>query len=323
VTPPVAQPTPTPTPVEGITSTQVNVRADPSTASAILGTIPANSTVEITGQDPGQSWWQINYPSGQGADGKGWVTAQYVTTTSRPDVPILGGNQEDPQHWNVAIVQQQINVRSGPGTDFNSLGTLNPQEVVELLGKDANGVWLQINFRPGAGPEGKGWISAAFVQAPGVDLNGLPIITETGSIVGTETPTGIPFTPTPTVIPAWNDQDSSSNPSARIIFEPTGTQTFIYNGDLSAPEGDAEDWIIFRTYDPFVFVNLACQGSNSVELNLLENAHPVDTYIRCNDPIRQITVTPDVEVVIHLRAIPSTGNLQYTNYILKIQTRPS
>ena len=223
------------------------------------------------------------------------------------------------RHGNVAIVQQQINVRSGPGTDFNSLGTLNPQDVVALVAKDADGIWLQIDF-PAAGPEGKGWVSAAFVQAQGVES--LPIITETGLIVGTETPTGVPLTPTATVIPAWNDQDSSSSPVARVLFEPTGTQTLIYNGDLSSPEGDAEDWITFRTYDPFVFISLACYGSNSVELKLLENGSPVAPYIKCNDPIHQVRVTPDAEVVIHLRARPSTGNLQYTNYILTLQTRP-
>jgi uncharacterized protein YraI len=319
VTPLAAQLTPTPAPVEGITSAQVNVRAQPSTAGDILGVIPANTKVEITGKDPGESWWEINYA--QGVNGKGWVTAQYVSTTSRPDLPMIGGNKEDATHGNVAIVQQQINVRSGPGTDFSSLGTLNPQDVVGLLGKDANGVWLQIDFPAGAGPEGKGWINAAFVQAQGVE--NLPIITETGLIVGTETPTGIPFTPTPTVIPAWNDQDSSSRPVARVIFEPTGTQTLIYHGDLSSPEGDAEDWIAFRTYDPFVFVRLTCYGSNSVELKLLENVLPVAAYIKCNDPIHQVSVKPDSDYVIHLRAIPSTGNLQYTNYILTIQTRPS
>ena len=313
-------PAPTMLPVEGTTSTQLNVRAEPSTASTILGIIPANSKVEITGKDPGESWWEINYPSGQGVNGKGWVTAQYVTTTDKPEVPIIGGNQENPSNGSFAIVQQQINVRSGPGTNFNSLGTLNPQDVVSLLGKDANGTWLQIDFSAGAGPDGKGWVNAAFVKAQGVE--NLLIITETGLIVGTETPTGIPFTPTATVIPAWDDQDSSSNPVAKVSFEPTGPQTLIYNGDLSSPQGDAEDWIAFQTYDPFVFVSLACHGSNSVEIKLLENDLPIATNIKCNEPIHQVTVKPDAEIVIHLRAIPSTGNLQYTNYTLKIQTRP-
>src|SRR5215211_3952187 len=61
-------------PVEGITSTQINVRAAPSTASNVLGIIPANTKVEITGKDASEAWWQIN--SAQAVDGKGWVTAQ-------------------------------------------------------------------------------------------------------------------------------------------------------------------------------------------------------------------------------------------------------
>src|SRR6476620_11374925 len=115
-----AQPlAPSATAVEGVTSTQINVRAEPSTVSNVLGIIPANTKVEITGKDPGENWWQINYP--QGIDGKGWVTAQYITTTAKPEVPIIGSDKTDPNHGNVAIIQQQINVRSGPGTSFNSL----------------------------------------------------------------------------------------------------------------------------------------------------------------------------------------------------------
>ena len=48
--------------------------------------------------------------------GKGWVTAQYVTVTATPDVPTIGGtptatSTSTPQSGNVAIVQQQLNVR--------------------------------------------------------------------------------------------------------------------------------------------------------------------------------------------------------------------
>ncbi len=70
-------PPPTVAPVAGTTSTQLNVRAQPSTASEVLGIIAADQTVQIVGQDPGGNWWQILYEAG--ADGKGWVTAQYVT----------------------------------------------------------------------------------------------------------------------------------------------------------------------------------------------------------------------------------------------------
>jgi uncharacterized protein YraI len=305
-------------PVEGTTSTQVNVRAEPSTASNVLGMIPPNTTVEITGKDPGESWWQINYP--QGADGKGWVAAQYVTTAGTPEVPVIGGNESNPNNGSVAVVQQQLNVRSGPGTDFNSLGTLNAQDIVSLTGKDPNGGWLQIEFD--SGPEGKGWVSAAFVQAQGVDLSGLPIISEGGQIVGTGTPTSVPPTPTVTLIPAWEDNDSPTRPAASVIFESTGTQSFMYNGEVSAPQGDLEDWIWFHSYTSFVYASLKCKGTNSLKIDVTEDNQPTSLEITCSDPMKRIPVKAGSNYSLHLEANSTTGSLQYTSYTLTIKTNP-
>lgn len=304
-----------------MTSTQVNVRAEPSTSSSVLGMIPANTKVEITGKDPGGGWWQIHYPGGM--DGKGWVTAQYVTTTTTPEVPTIGGTSTatvsvTPQNGNIAIVQQQINVRSGPGTGFNSLGTLNPQDVVGLIGKDPNGAWLQIIYE--SGPEGKGWINAAFVRAQGVE--NLPIVGEAGQVVGTGTPTTVPATPTATIIPAWEDGDSMSNPAASVTLESSGTQAFLFNGDVSSPQGDAEDWIAFQPDTQVVFIGLECQGNGSLEVELLENSSPMSAYINCNTPLTQAVVEPGAGYVVHLRAASSTQSLQFVNYTLTIKSRP-
>ena len=309
---------PTVVPVEGTTATQINVRAEPSTASNILGIIPANTKVEITGKDAGENWWEINYPQGQGSGGKGWVTAQYITTATNPDVPIIGGAAVDPNDGNAAVVQQQLNVRSGPGTDFNSLGVLNPQDVVRVTGKDQNGIWLQIDFD--SGPEGKGWVNAAFVQAQGVE--NLRILTEAGVIVGTGTPTGIPFTPTPTVIPAWADNDSPGSPLASVIFEPMGTRTLIYNGDISSPEGDPQDWIAFTPYGKIIFAGLACGGKGSPKVEMTGNALSASTELTCGDQMKQIIVQPGLNYLIHLQVISSADDLQYINYILTIKTSP-
>ena len=308
-------PQPTVIPVDGATSTQVNVRAEPSTAGAVLGIIPADTRVEITGKDPGESWWQINYP--QGIDGKGWVTAQYVVAANPEQIPVIGGAasvEEGP----FAVVQQQLNVRSGPGTGFNSLGTLNPQDVATLTGKDANGAWLQINFQ--AGPEGKGWINAAFVQAQGAE--NLPIITGEGLIVGTGTPTADPPTPTATILPAWEDNDSSTSPVARVVFEPAGTQALIYSGDLSRPQGDGEDWIGFQPYGSLISMSLECKGNGSITVNATENGLPVDAPIECGEPVIRMEVNPGSNYLLHLQAAPASGDLQYTRYMLTVRTIP-
>ncbi len=313
---PTATPLPPPStstvvPVEGITSTQVNVRAEPSTASTVLGIIPQNTRIEIVGKDPGGSWWQILYP--QGAQERGWVTAQYVTTISTPNVPVIGGDSANSKDGNVAIIQHQLNIRSGPGADFNSLGTLNPQDVVRLIGKDANGVWLQINFT--SGPDGKGWISAAFVQAQGVE--NLPIITESGAVVGTGTPTEVPFTPTSTLVPAPTDNDSAQSPAIHIILSSTGSQSFQYSSDVSSPDGDNEDWIQFTPFTRMIRLLLDCAGNGTLTLEVLENDNIVQNLTCGENAV--VNTAPGRQYIIHIEANPM-DELQYTRYRLWVDS---
>ena len=307
-------PLPTVVPVDGATSTQINVRAEPSTSGTVLGIIPANTRIEIIGRDVGGNWWQIHYPHPDAVDGKGWVTAQFITVAGTPAVPVIGGAATGTASGNVAIIQEQINVRSGPGTDFNSLGTLNPQDVVSLTGKDPNGAWLQIDFP--AGPEGKGWINAAFVQAQGAES--LPIIADSGRVVGTGTPTSIPSTPTPTLVPAREDHDSGDHPLVNVTFDPAGTQTFIYNGDISAPGGDPEDWIQFTPFDERVRLEVSCTGSEP-HIELIQNGQVLER-IACGTQ-QGISVVSDHPVQIHIRA-QSESSLRYSSYTVKVSAIP-
>ncbi len=53
----------------------------------------------------------------------------------------------------------QVNVRSGPGTDYEVLGMIQPDTVLALTGKNETAAWLQIEYAAGA--DGKGWVTAA------------------------------------------------------------------------------------------------------------------------------------------------------------------
>ena len=306
-------PQPTIAPVEGTTSTQLNVRAEPSTASAVLGIIPPNTKVEIIGQDPGGSWWQILYPAGR--QEKGWVTAQYITTVSRLEVPVIGDDTANPNDGNVAIVQQQLNVRSGPGADFNSLGTLNPQDVVRLIGKDANGAWLQMEFA--SGPDGKGWISAAFVQAKGVES--LPILTESGAVVGTGTPMDTPQPPTPTLVPAPVDGDSAQSPAVEVILSATGSRSFQYSGDVSSPDGDDQDWVQFTSFTKTTLLGLDCFGNGTPTLEILQNNSKMHE-LTCGEKV-VVNTTPESIYLVHIES-SSGGGLHYARYMLHVVSIP-
>ena len=312
-------PPPTLTPVEGTTSTQLNVRAEPSTASEILGILPANSNVQIVGKDPGENWWQILYPeAGAGNDGKGWVTAQYVSTAVKPQVPVIGGSGANPENPNVAVIQEQLNVRSGPGTSFNSLGTLNPQDVVALTGKDSNGAWLQIEYS--AGPEGKGWINAAFAQAQGVES--LPIVSEAGEVIGTGTPEDTPLPPTPTIVPAPIDNDSAQSPAVDVTFTAAGTHSLQFSSDVSSPEGDPEDWIQFTPFTSSVLLELTCAGNGLVTVEMRQNDQPVLDRGSLNCGQRTAVATQAGKAyLVHLQAMP--GNyLYYIRFTVKVTSAP-
>ncbi len=311
-TPPPPAPTSTPVPIEGTTSTQLNVRGEPSTASSPLGLIAPSAKVQIIGKDPSGNWYQVLFA--QSPDGKGWVTAQYVQVENKDAIPIMGGASAS---GSSGVIVQQVNVRSGPGTEFDSLGTLNAKDVVTLTGKDSDGAWLQIEFKNGA--DGKGWLAAAYVQASGIE--NLPIVAQSGDVVGTATPTMIPATITPTLVPAIQDGDSAQSPAVNVTFSPSGTSSLIYSSDVSAPNGDAEDWIAFTPYTSSVMVSLTCVGNGELKVELLQNSAPLRNWngLNCGET-QQLDLSKGQTYLVHLSASSAQGGLAYVHYTISIET---
>jgi PKD repeat protein len=95
------QPTPTPTQVvpEAPTATpqpgkptataitDLNIRAGPGTVYPVLGVLRAGQSAEVTGVSADGGWWQIQF-SGT-AEGRGWLTARYVTAQNTGNVPVV------------------------------------------------------------------------------------------------------------------------------------------------------------------------------------------------------------------------------------------
>ena len=287
------------------------MRGEPSTASSALGMIGPNTKVQVIGKDPSGNWVQIVFA--QAPTGKGWVTAQYVTVKDMNTVPVVGAAGSGAS----GAIIQQVNVRSGPGTDFNTLGILNPKDVVALTGKDANGVWLQIQYP--SGPEGKGWVTAAYVQAANVD--NLPIIGGTGRIVGTGTPTSIPLTITPTLIAAPQDNDSAGSPAVNVTFSPSGSRSLIYSSDVSTPTGDAEDWIQFTPYVPTITISLTCLGNGALNAELLQGGASVQNWggLACGQT-NQLDLSAGQPYLMRLSAMPHGSELVSIHYTISIET---
>ncbi len=106
------------------------------------------------------------------------------------------------------------------------------------------------------------------------------------------------------------------------MFDPFGTQTLIYSGDVSSPDGDAEDWIQFTPYSDTVFASLECREKNDLQVSILENDQPSSLELSCGDRQKPVIVTAGSVYFIRLQASQFSGGLQYAPYTVKIQSSP-
>ena len=299
---------PTTSPIEGITTTQVNVRTETSTASETLGLIGQFAKVQIIGRDASGSWYRIVFA--ESATGYGWVRAEYVQVNASAEIPpvenVTGGGS-----YVSGLVIQKINVRNGPGTSYNSLGVLSPNDVVAITGKDPSGAWMQIEFTNA--PDGKGWAASEFLQIDNPDI--LPIVGSVEKI--NNTPASATTLPTTIELLAIQDGDSMQAPLAKALFSPTGTRALQVTGEVSAPSGDTEDWIQFTSYSEIITIQMICSSDNlKVELwnnMILEN----DFLLTCGDK-QFVTITPNDIYFLRLSET-SSNEPHYTHYILTLE----
>jgi uncharacterized protein YgiM (DUF1202 family) len=74
-----------------------------------------------------------------------------------------------------AVAHQTVNVRGGPGTQFDIVGQLNAEDQVEVLGRDTLRTgWLQIAL-PESDSELTGWVASFTVSLDG-EADSLPLV---------------------------------------------------------------------------------------------------------------------------------------------------
>jgi hypothetical protein len=69
-------------------------------------------------------------------------------------------------------VDVNLNVRTGPGTNYDRVGSLPAGTTVEILGRNASSSWWQIPYPDAAG--GKAWISAGYGTA--TNTENVPVV---------------------------------------------------------------------------------------------------------------------------------------------------
>ena len=107
----------------------------------------------------------------------------------------------------------QINVRSGPGTEYDRVGTLVANQEAIGKGRTEGGSWILIEYQ--GGPDGYAWVYSSYVDYVGE----LPIVI-------------VPNTPTPRIT---NTIDPTLASQFIITVEPTRLPTFTEPAPLSIP----------------------------------------------------------------------------------------
>ena len=108
----------------------LRLRSEPSAESSILATAPQGDVVVVL-EEVDEEWYRVDYKSVEG-----YMSAEYLDVVTTIDMDLGYGA--------VTNVDSMLNVRSGPGTDYELIGTLRNRSVVSLLGIDDG--WYKISY---------------------------------------------------------------------------------------------------------------------------------------------------------------------------------
>ncbi len=122
-----------------------------------------------------------------------------VTATAAPQTRVPDINPNDPTCR--ALVNVGLNLRTGPGTQFDRITVLPAGTVVPIVGRIGSNQWWQVRFGATIG-----WVSAAYVTVYGI-CTAVPVIA-----TPVPPPTVPPTVPPPTVPPTFTPTLASPTP---------------------------------------------------------------------------------------------------------------
>ncbi len=110
------------------------------------------------------------------------------TATKKPDTPVPSVPS--------LVAAVDLNVRTGPGTDYPKVGVLQKGNSAVITGKDPTGAWWQIEFPADTGR--RGWVAAAYVSPSNVEnvqVADVPPIPSEAPGTTPAPPTAVPTSP--------------------------------------------------------------------------------------------------------------------------------
>ena len=144
--------------LNGVTSS-LNVRAQPSTSSDKVDSVkPSDQISEVIGEvvdKDGKKWYKVKTSSGK----VGYVSADYVTLNSQPNVISLAETETTLSSSSDSSTKEafvnldhgnsSLNIRSSPEFGNNVIGQLQDGDKVLVVESDSNDSWIKIKMDNG------------------------------------------------------------------------------------------------------------------------------------------------------------------------------
>lgn len=142
---------------------RLNVRSGPGTQFDRVGLIGPGTPYPILGEEAG--WYLIDV-NGQ----RGYVSGQFVTLLG--EVPVGQALAAPPPGDVVAqyTVRANLRLRTGPGAQFEQIGTVAWGDTAGIVGRSADNNWLRVTYQGQTG-----WVTNFYGAIEG-DLNAAPVV---------------------------------------------------------------------------------------------------------------------------------------------------
>ncbi len=148
------------------------VRTGPAINYPAYGIAQAGVSGRVIGKSEDGLWWVVRLNPEKIGAGYGWVEGAYTQASNVDNIQTIQnptGYQTEPPPpppstgVPVATAIDYVNVRSGPGTNYQVLVAAPPNASAEVTGKSSDGAWWQVKISTTYSADGLGWVSADWV----------------------------------------------------------------------------------------------------------------------------------------------------------------
>lgn len=147
-------------------TTNVNVRQLPNIDSLRLDVLKPGVVIPAIGLSEDGYWYAVKLLDGR----TGWVSKDYVTATNVDVLPVitispasLGTMMPSPEPGKPYLVASvTVNLRAGPGREYQVVGTLEQYMMAAVQGKSSDGKWWAVGFN--GTQNGRAWVAGEYVQ---------------------------------------------------------------------------------------------------------------------------------------------------------------